>query len=213
MHVHRAYQVSVPTKTTGFAVPLPVPRLVFMPTVGTPAAGSSFGAGEAHNMGLVTFVREIGNVPAIFPQGHALIVVPAIVLVTNPMRIADEEGADLLFDTKVDHFARGFVSQITNTAFSASALLVLRPLQLLPALRILFASGLLLCYLPSLLAPLPLERTNTTSSYHESLACVGGDGRQMDFSEIDGGMNIARGLFFLLDLNTHMQLEAVIPDD
>jgi hypothetical protein len=128
-----------------------------MPTVGTPTAGSSFGAGEARNMGLLTFVRKIVDVLAIFPQGHPLIVMPAIIFVTDTMGIADEDASDLLFDTKVDHFAGGFVPQITDTTFSTVTLLVLGLLQLLPAVGVLFASGLLLCDLPYLLSALSLE--------------------------------------------------------
>jgi hypothetical protein len=106
---------------------------MFMPTVGTPAAGSSFGAGEARHVGLLTFVGQIINVLAIFPQGHPLIVVPAIVLVTDPMRIANEEGAYLLFNTKIDHFTSSLVPHVTDTTFSTAALFVLGSLQLLPA--------------------------------------------------------------------------------
>ena len=132
MHVDRADEISVSLETARLAVPLPVSRLLFVPTVGTPARCSSFRAGEAHNMGLFGFVGQIIDVLAIFPYGHPLIVVPTVILAADPMRIANEERADSLFDTKVDHFACGFVSQITDTAFCPMALLVLGTLQFLP---------------------------------------------------------------------------------
>ena len=134
MHVHRAYQISVTGKLANLADPLPVLGLMFVPTVGTPAAGSSFGTGEARNVGLLTFVSQIINVLAIFPQGHPLIVVPAMVLVTDTVRIANEEGAYLLFNTKVDHFTGSFVPHVADATFSTAALFVLGSLQLLPAM-------------------------------------------------------------------------------
>ena len=67
MHVYRAYEISVSLETASLAVPLPVSRLMFVPTVGTPARCSSFGAGEARNMGLVGFVGQIVDVLAIVP--------------------------------------------------------------------------------------------------------------------------------------------------
>jgi hypothetical protein len=211
MYVHRAYQVSVSSETTRVAVPLPVSRLVFMPTVGTPARCSSFRAGEARNMGLLCFVGQIVDVLAIFPQGHALIVVSALLLVADPMRIANVECANLVFDAEIDHFTRSFVSQITNTAFCPTALLVPGTLQLLPATRIPFATRLFLCDLAELLASLMLERTNPAPGHNHRLARVGGDSCQVNLSEINGGMNIPRSLFAPLDLETDMQLEPMVP--
>ncbi|GHO59043.1 hypothetical protein KSB_75180 [Ktedonobacter robiniae] len=83
-------------------------------------------------MGGFGFVREIVSVFAIFPQGHALVVVSATLLVTHPMRIANEEGSNLVLHTEVDHLAGGFVPQVSNAPLCSSALLVLRTLQPLP---------------------------------------------------------------------------------
>lgn len=109
MHIHRANKVTVSAKATGFTCPISAFGLVFVPTYRTPARCASFGAGEAHDVSSFAFVGEVVDVLAIFPQGHALIVVSAAVLLTDTMRSADEEDPDLLFHTKVDHFAGSFV--------------------------------------------------------------------------------------------------------
>jgi hypothetical protein len=84
-------------------------------------------------VGQFALVSEVVDILAIFPLSHALVVVSPIVFITDPMRIANEEGPDVLLDAEIDHFARGFVSQVTNPAFRTSALLVLGALHLLPA--------------------------------------------------------------------------------
>ena len=125
MHIDRANQVPMPGKLAGAAGPMSAFGLVSMPTYRTPTRCASFRAGEAHDVSSLAFVCEIINVLAIFPQGHALIVKAATVFLPDAMRIPDEEGADLLFDTEVDHFPGGFVPQVTNTAFGTTTLLVL----------------------------------------------------------------------------------------
>ena len=179
MHIDRAHQVTVAREPADSARPISPFGLVTMPTCRTPARCASFGAGEALYVGLLAFMGEVVDVLAIFPQGHTLIVVSAAVLPTDTMRIADEEAPDLVFHTKVDHFAGRFVPQITNTTLCTATLLVLRSLQLLPAMGVLFASGLLLGNLAQLLMALSFERTDTAPGHHHGLACSGGDGCQM----------------------------------
>jgi hypothetical protein len=74
------------------AVPLPVFRLVFMPTSGTLAARSSFGAREVRDVSLLCLVGEIVDVFAISPEGYALIMMPSVLLVADPMGIANKDG-------------------------------------------------------------------------------------------------------------------------
>ena len=179
MHIDTAYKVTMSYKATGSTEPISAFGFRFVTASGTLARCSSFGAGEALYVGLLAFMGEVVDVLAIFPQGHALIVVSAAVLLTDPMRIADEEGPDLLFHTKVDHFAGSFVPQITNTMLCTTALLVLRSLQLLPAMGVLFASGLLLRNLAELLIALSFERADSAPGHHHGLACSGCDGCQM----------------------------------
>src|SRR5205823_9709281 len=118
------------------AVPLPVFRLVFMPTSGTLAACSSFRAREARDVSLLCLVSEIGEVFAIFPEGHALIMMPSVLFVADPMGIANKEGANLLFHTEVHHSPRGLMAQITDTTLRTTTLFVLGALQLLPSPRV-----------------------------------------------------------------------------
>ena len=105
---------------------------MLMSTVRTLARGSSFGANEARDADLCCLVGEIVNITTILPQRHPLIVVPPVVTITHPMRIANEEGTNFMVYTEVDHLACGLVSLITDTTFSTSALLIFCGLQVLP---------------------------------------------------------------------------------
>ena len=176
MHIDRTNQIPVPGKLAFSAYPISAFGFVFVPTSRTPARCSSFGAGEAHDVSSLAFVGQIINILAIFPQGHALIVVPAFVLIADPMRIANEEGADLLLNAEVDHLAGGFVPQVTNSPLGSAALFIFGVLQSLPTPGVLLATGLLLCDLPKLLRPLAFDRTDPSPRDDHGLARVGGDG-------------------------------------
>jgi hypothetical protein len=181
VHIDRTHQVPVPGKLAFSADPISAFGFVFMPTSRTPARCSSFRTGEAHDMGLLRLVGEIIDVFAIFPQGHALIVGSASVLCADPMRMANEEAANLLLDTKVDHRAAGFVPQVTNAPLSPLALFVLRVLQSLPAPGVLLATRLLLGDLPKVLRPLALERTDAAPGDDQSLSGGSGNGWKAGF--------------------------------
>jgi len=176
MHIDTAYQITVADKATFLAAPNPAFGLMFMPTSGTLATCSSFGASEAQDAGLFRFMGQIINVFAIFPQGHTLIMVAAIITVAHTMRIADEEASHLMLNAEVNHLTGGFVSHITDTPFSTPTHFILGTLQLLPPMRILLAAGLLLGDLSQALGALPLETTNTTPCDDHRLTCVGADG-------------------------------------
>jgi hypothetical protein len=64
MHIDRANEIAMASKSTGSTDPISSLGLVFMPTYRTPAAGSSFGAGEAHDVGLfMHFHTAIPDLP------------------------------------------------------------------------------------------------------------------------------------------------------
>jgi len=212
MHVDGPNQIPMSLKTAVFTGPLPIARLVCMPTGRTPAARSSFGAGEARHMGLFAFVGEIVHVFAIFPQRHTLVMVSPVVVITDSMGIANKECAHLFFDAKVNHFSRGFMTQITNTPFSAATLLVFCVLELFPAPGILFASTLLFGNLTKMSVSLPLQRTNTAPGDNQGFSRVGCYRCEMDFSQVYRCLNIAGCLFNLWNLNTNMEFKTVIPD-
>src|SRR5215472_9655130 len=127
-------------KTTDSACPSSAFGLVCMPTCRTPARCASFGAGKAHDVSGFGFVSEIVDIFAVFPAGHPLVVMPAGIPIAYPMRVADEEHPDLVLNTEVDHLPGRFMAQISDTSFSAAALLVLGSLQPLPTTRILLAA-------------------------------------------------------------------------
>ncbi len=144
MHIDRANEVTVSREPANSACPISSLGLVFMPTHRTPARCASFRAGEAHDVGSFGFVGEIVDIFTIFPQGHPLVVVSAIIPIAHPMRIADEERTDLVLNAEVDDLSGGLMPQIADTPLSPTALLVLSPLQFLPSARILLATRLLL---------------------------------------------------------------------
>src|SRR5712671_1313926 len=105
MHIDRTNKITVADKATLLTVPNPAFGLVLVSTSGTLATCSSFGASEAQDAGLFRFVGQIVTILAVFPQGHALIVVTAIIAVTDAVRIADEETSHLVLNTEVYHLA------------------------------------------------------------------------------------------------------------
>ncbi len=212
MHIAAANKVTMSCKAAGLTCPISAFGLVLVPTYRTLATGSSFRASEAHDVGLLGFVGEVVDIFAVLPQSHPLIVVSSAIPIADTMGITDEEFANLLLNTEVDHFSCCFVSHITDTAFCSRFDLVLGTLQLLPSVRVLLASGLLLGNLAELLGTLPFERPDTTARYDHGFPRIGGNGGQVDFPQVYRRMHITWRLLFLWLLNTHMQFESIIPD-
>jgi len=163
-------------------------------------------------VGLLAFVSEIVDITPVLPHGQALVVVPATILGTDTMRIPNEEGANLLLDTEINHLSGGFVSHITDTPLYPATRLVPGPLQLLPMARVLLAPGLLTCKFAKLLSALPLERTDTTTRHNHGFAGIGGNSRQVDFSQVYRCVHFPRSGFNLRHYYADMQLKASVPD-
>src|SRR5712692_3770556 len=125
MHIDRADDISMSRETAFPTVPLSALGLMSMPTFRTLATCSSFRASEAHDVGLLAFVSEIVDITPVLPQGHALVVVPATIPGTDTMRITNEEGANFLLNTEINHVSCGFVSHITDTSLYPATRLVL----------------------------------------------------------------------------------------
>ena len=198
-------------EATGAARPYSAFRLVFMPTSGTLATCSSFGASEAQDVSNFRFVGEVVDILAVLPQSHALIVMTTMITGPNAVRIADEETSYLVLNTEVNDLSCGLVSHIAHTSLYPSARLVFGPLQLLPPMRILCAVGLLLGKFAHALIALAFQGTDTAPSHNHRLACVGTDSSKMDFTEVYRGMSPTRGLLCLGNLNTDMQLKPSVP--
>ncbi len=211
MHIDRTHHIAVSAEPALFTVPLTIAWFMLMPTCRTPATGSSFGAGEAHDAGRFGFVGQIVDIFAVLPQGHTLIVAASTVLVANTMRIANKEGAYLLLHAEVKHLPGGFVAQVTYPALTATTRLVFRSLQCAPAFGPGFAPFLLASNLAHALEALAFEGANAPSRDHQRLARIGGDGGKMNLTEIHGGMDIAGCLFSLWCFDAHMQLKAMVP--
>jgi len=212
MHIDRTNQIPVPGELAFAAHPIAAFGFVLMPTCRTATRCSSFRTGGAHDVDSLRLVSEIINVFAIFPQSHTLIVVSAIVLIAHSMRVANEEAFYLMLNTEIDHFASGFMSQVTNAPFSSTALLVFRMLKSLPAAGVLLATGLLFGDLAQLFVSLTFERTDGSPSDDHSSPSIGGYGSQMDLAEVYGGLDRTGSLFGLWSFYTDMQFEAIVPD-
>src|SRR5215469_16200385 len=212
MHIDRPHEIAMAAKPAVTADPVSPPGFVPMLASGTPAAGASFGAGEAQDARLLAFVREVVDVAAVFPLRHTPIVVPTAVPAAHAVRVADEERPDLLLDAEVDHRPGGFVPQIAHAPLGPATDFVFGALELLPAPGVLLAPGLLFGELAELPASLPFEGTDAAPGHNQGFARVGGHGGQVDFSEIYGRLDRAGSRFRLGDFDTDVQLEAPVPD-
>ena len=200
MHIDRAHQVAVAHEAADPARPISPFGLVTMPTCRTPARGASFGAGEAHDVGLLGFVGEVIDIFAIFPRGHALVVMPASISVAHAVGIADEEATDVLLNTEVNDGPRGFMTHITHAPLRSAADFVLRPLQFLPAARVFLAAALLVGELSQLSVTLAFERADAAPGHDQGRARVGGHGGQVDFPQVDRGLPVHPEASRLLEL-------------
>jgi len=212
MHIDTANKVTMSCKATGFTGPISILGFVLVPTYRTLATRSSFRASEAHDVSLFGFVSQVIDILAIFPHRHPLVVVPPAISIAHTMGIPNEELANFVLNTEIDHLTGSFVSQITNAALCSRFDLVLGTLQLLPSAGIFLASGLLLGKFSQLLAPLPLQRPDTTTCDDHGLSCVSADGCQVDLTQIYRCVQITRCFLCLWLLDTDVQLKTVVPN-
>ncbi len=213
MHIDTPDQVAVAVEAADAARPISAFGLMFVSAYRTPAAGSSFGAGEAHDVNLLGFVGQIVDITPVLPQGHALVVMASAIPVAHAMRVADEERSHLLFDAKVNHLPGRLVPQVAHASLGSSARRVLRPLEFLPPAGMLLAPALLFGKLAELPVALPLERTDAPPGDDECRARVRRDGGQMNLTEVDRRLGRAGGLFCSRDFHADVQFKAVIPDE
>jgi hypothetical protein len=212
VHIDTADNVAMTSKATFAACPISALGLMFMLAYWTLATCASFRASEAHDASLFGFIREIVDILAVFPQGHALVMVTPTILVTYTMGITNEEGANMVLLAEVNDFAGGFMAQITDATFCSSALLVLGPLQSSPTTRTLLAPGLSLSNLFQHLGSLPFERADATACDDHRASSVGGDRCQVDFTQIDCSMDFSGCFFDFGCFDADMQFKAMVPD-
>jgi hypothetical protein len=212
MHIDRADEIAVARKAAGAARPISPIGLVFVPAAGTPAACSSFRAGRARDAGVLGFMSQVVDVTTVFPQRHALVVMPAGLPIAHAVRVADEERSDFVLHAEVDDGSSGLVSQITDASLGTPTHLVLGALQLLPAPGVFGTTALLLGKLPKLFAALAFEGTDAAPGHDSRRPGTHGHGGQVDFPEIDCCLDDTGCFFRLWYLNADMQLKASVPD-
>lgn len=213
MHIDRANEIAVSSKPANSAYPISAFGLVMMPTAGTPARCSSFGASEARDAGSLGFVGKVVDVLAVFPQRHALIVMASAIPVAHAVWVAYEERSDLMLDAEVEHGPGRLVTDIANAPLTALAKSVLGSLQLLPAARVFLASALLFGKASQLLTSLPLERTDAAPGHNQGCARIGSDGGQMDFSQVYRCLSLPWGLLRPWNFDADMQFKAPVPHE
>ena len=121
MHVQAADDVAMACKPTLGAPAHPVPPTNFLAALAarTPARGTPFGAGEAHDASSCTLLLEIVLVLAVFPLAHPLLVVASGTLIPNPVRVPNEDRLHALLLQEAHDLTRRFVSSVAYLPLGA----------------------------------------------------------------------------------------------
>ncbi len=106
---------------------------------------------------------EIVDILAVFPLGHALVVMASFVLLPHPVRVADEESTDLVLFAEVNDLPRPFMAQVAHAPLDATRHRVPGALQFPPAARVLLAARLSSGNLPVSHVALALEAADTAT--------------------------------------------------
>ena len=212
MHIDRADEITMSREPAGAARPGSALGLVTMPADRTPARGASFGAGEAQDASLFCFVTEIVDVLAVFPAGHALIMMASGISIAHAVRVADEERTDLVLDAEVNDLPGRLMPQIADAPLGPAAHLVFGALQFLPAAGMLLAPALLSGKLAKLPAALPFEGADTAPGDDQGGARIRRHGGEVDFAQVYRRLLLTRNFFRLGHLDADVQFKAPVPD-
>lgn len=211
MHGDGPNQISMSLETARFAGPLPIARLVLLSTRRTPAADSSLGAGEARQVSPFPFVRQILKIFAIFPQSQTLVLVPPVVVIAYPVRIANTKRSNLFLHTQAHDFSCRCVTHIPNALRSTTTWLVLGIRQFIPTFRVFGAMALLFCPFAALLMTWSFDGTNTAPGNNQRFPGLCRHCRKMDFSQVSRRMSSAGSLFSLRGFSPRLPFKAVLP--
>ena len=173
MHIHAPHNVAVTSKATAPTGPVSSSRLLLPAASWTLAAGSPLTAREAHDTGLLAFFLQILLIFAIFPLGHALMVMASCVVPAYPMRIAHIERLHAFGSAEVDYLPCALMPQVAHSPFLLAAFAFPGVVQAPPALGALLAPCLQAGELPQRLVVLPFEAADAAADDDESLAARG----------------------------------------
>ncbi len=190
MHVQAADDVAMACKSTLGVLAHPVPPTDFLTALAarTPARGAPFGAGEAHDASSCTLLLEIVLVLAVFPLAHPLVVVASGTLLSNPVRVPDEDRLDPFVLQEADDLPGRFVPPVADLPLGACPQPGLSTLQGARAARAFGATRLLALQLTQALIVAALEAADASPADDESLASGRGYRRQVNFAQIDGSL-------------------------
>ncbi len=105
---------------------------------------------------------KIVDITTVLPLRHALVLVAPLVLLPHPVRVPDEEGANLLLYTEVNDLPRGLMAQVAHPPLDAACHGVPGMLQLFPAPGVLLAPRLFLSYVSMSHVRLALEAADSS---------------------------------------------------
>jgi len=121
VHVQAPDDVAMTRKPTLGVLAHPVPPTDFLAALAarTPARGAPFGAGEAHDASSCTLLLEIVLVLAVFPLAHPLVVVASGTLLSNPVRVPNEDRLHALPLQEAHDLPRRLVSSVAHLPLGA----------------------------------------------------------------------------------------------
>ena len=220
MHVHRAHDIPVTFKSTGFASPVPPLGLMTMAAYGTPAGCATLIPGEAHDAVLFRLLLQVIDVLAIPPLAHALVVVTPGVLASHPIRVADEHRFHFMRLAEIHHLAGSLMAQVTDAALTPQGQFSAGFAKFPPTPGTLLTTGAFFLDFAKLLAVLTLEGADATPGDDQRIPIVGDHGSLMNLAQIHGGVSVGRSRqrrifrIFRIFGNADMQFVVqAIPDD
>jgi len=215
VHVQAADNVAMACKATLGVLTHPVAPMNPLALLAgrTPARRAPFGAGEAQDASSCTLLGEVVLVLAVFPLAHALVMVVPGILVTNAMRVPNEDRLHPFLLEEAHDLARRFVSLVAHLPLGTCSQTGFGPLEFAPAARALGATRLLALKLSQALVVSAFETANATPTDDQSLPRACGHRCQVDLAEIDGSPRCPCGRTCRRSRNRHMQFVSCTPDE
>ncbi len=157
------------------------------------------------------FIGEIGDIPAVLPLAHPLVVMASAAMVPDPMGIPDKQTTHPVLLTKGDHRPRALVAQVSDlpplpgAGFLSGRLQAPRAAGAFPA-PLAFPGDLA----QSLVVP-PLERTDTSAGHHQGYSRSGRHRRLVDLAQVRRGLGGAGRRVHRRSLHGAVQFVPVLP--
>ncbi len=213
MHIEATHKVAMTGESAFPAMPVAAFRFMPMTANGTRARCASFRSSDYRDATQFQLVAQIGYVLAIFPFGHAVIVLRTIVLVPNSIGIADVGLADSVSFAELSNPASSFMPQVFYLAAGLRRDAAFRAHEFLVAARPACAFGKTALDLGYGLLPIPLDGSDPSARNDKTVSRIGGNSRQVDLAQVNRGMNIAGDGGICLKRLLDMQFKTIVPNE